>query len=41
MDIEDEPFEPLYIVEVAMDNENNAEGTTVTNLTNKVEGNIA
>ena len=35
-----ETFEPLDIVEAAMDNDNTAYGKLVTNLTNKVEGNI-
>ena len=41
MDLEEEPFEPLDKVEVAMYNDNNAQGEMVTHLTNKVEDDIS
>ena len=41
MYIEEEPFEPLDIVEVAMDNENNALRKRASHLAPKREGNIS
>ena len=40
LDMGDEPFEPLYIYEVAMDNDVNESRKMFTHLSNKKEGNV-